>query len=71
MMRSAISPVVSIGISLVPQRITTFFTDNGKYKSMARHKTILTPSPLMSKFNAFIEAKYSFHTLWNLLIEEY
>ena len=60
MMQSAISRVVYIGILLVPQRITIFFTDDGKDKSMARHRTFSTRSPLMPKFNAFVGAKYSF-----------
>ena len=40
MMQSAISRGVSIEILLVPHRITKFFTDDGKGKSMARHRTI-------------------------------
>ena len=63
MMQSAISQGVSIGILLVRHRITTFFTDDGKGKQMARHRTFSTQSSPMPKFNAFIGAKYSFHTL--------
>ena len=48
---------------LVPHRITTFFTDDDKGKSMARHRKFLMRSPPMPRFNAFIGAKYSFDTL--------
>ena len=66
-------------VLLVPHKITTFFTDDGKDKLMARHRAFLTRPPLMPKFNVFIGAKYLFHT-WriylallqqNLLVEEY
>ena len=67
MMQSAISRGVSIGILLVPHRITTFFTDGGTGKLMVRHRTFSTRSPLMPKFNAFIAAKYLFHSLGYLL----
>ena len=62
MIQSAISLGVSIEILLIPHRITTFFTDDGKGKSMVHHRTFSTRSPPMPKFNAFIWAKYSFHT---------
>ena len=62
-MQSAISWGVSIGILLVPHRITTFFTDYGKGKSMTRHRAFSTRSPPIPKFNAFIGAKCSFHIL--------
>ena len=74
MMQSAISREVSIGILLVPHRITTFFTDGGTGKLMVSHRTFSTRSPLMPKFNAFIAAKYLFHSLeylLSLLIEEH
>ena len=45
MMQSALSRGVSIGILLVPHRNTTFFTDDGKGKSMDRHRTFSTRSP--------------------------
>ena len=67
MMQSAISRGVSIEILLVLRRITTFFTDDGEGKSMARHRKFLAPSPPMPKFNEFIGVKYSFHTLGYLL----
>ena len=67
MMQSVISWGVLIEILLVPHRITTFFTDDGKGKSMAHHRTFLTWSPPMPKFTAFIGEKYSFHTLGCLL----
>ena len=49
MMQSAISRGVSIEIILVLHRITTFFTDDGKGKSIARHRTFSTRSPPMLK----------------------
>ena len=62
MMQSAISRGVSIGVLLlVPHRITIFFTDDGKGKSMTPHSTILTRSAPVLKFNAFIGAEYSFY----------
>ena len=67
MMQSTISQRVSIGILLVPHRIIAFFKDDGKGKSMAHHRTFSMQSPPMPKFNAFIGAKYSFHTLGYLL----
>ena len=67
MMQSAISRWVSIGILLVPHRITTFFMNNSKGKLMAHHITFSTQSPTMSKFYTFIGVKYSFHTLGYLL----
>ena len=67
MMQLAISQGVSIGILLVPHRITSFFTDDGKGKLMAHHRTFSMRSPPMPKFNAFIGVKYSFHTLGYLL----
>ena len=68
MMQSAISRGVSIGVLLlVPHRITIFFTDDGKGKSMAPHSTILTRSAPVPKFNAFIGAEYSFYILKYLL----
>ena len=66
MMQSAISRGVSVGILLVPHRIT-FFTDDGKGKWMAHHRTFSTRFPPMPNFNAFIRAKYLFHTLGYLL----
>ena len=54
MIQSAISRGVSIGILLVPHRITTFFTDGGTGKLMVRHRTFSTRSPLMPKFNGKI-----------------
>ena len=56
-MQSAMSQGISIGILLVPQRIITFFKDNGKGKSMTYRRTFSMQSPLMSKFNTFIGAK--------------
>ena len=78
-MQFAITWEVSIMILLVPHKITTFFTDDGKGKLMAPHRTFLTRPPLMPKFNAFIGAKYLFHIQriylallqQNLLVEEY
>ena len=67
MMQSAISQGVSTEILLVPHRITTFFKDDSKDKSMAHHRTFSTQSSSMPKFSAFIWAKYSFHTLGYLL----
>ena len=67
MMQLVISWGVSIGILLVPHRITTFFTDDSKDKLMTRHRTFSTQSPPVPKFNAFIGVKYSFHTLGYLL----
>ena len=67
MMQSAISRGVSIGILLVSHRITTFFTDDSKGKSMSRHRVFSTRSPQILKFNEFIGVKYSFHTLGYLL----
>ena len=67
MMQSAISRGVSIGILLVAHRFTTFFTDDGKGKSKARHRTFHTESPPVPMFNAFIGAKCLFHTLGYLL----
>ena len=66
-MQLAISRGVSYGILLVPHRITIFFTGDGKGKSIARHGTFSTRSPPVTKFNAFIGAKYSFHTFGYLL----
>ena len=60
MMQSAVPRGESIGTLLVLQRIAIFFMDDGKDKSMTRHRTV-RPHP-MSKFNAFTRAKYSFHT---------
>ena len=59
MMQSAISRGVSTGILLVLHRITTFFTEDGKGKLMACHRTFSTRSSPMPKFNAFIWAKTS------------
>ena len=42
MVQSAISQGVSNGILLVPHRTKTFFTDDDKGKSMARHRTFST-----------------------------
>ena len=67
MVQSAMSRGVSIGMLLVPHKITTFFTDESKGKSMAHHRTFSMQSPPMPKFNAFIGVKYSFHTLGYLL----
>ena len=67
MMHSAILRGISVGVLLVLHQITTFFTDDSKGKLMARRRTFSTRSPPMPKFNAFIEAKYSFHTLGHLL----
>ena len=67
MMQSTISWEISIGILLVPHRITTFFTCSAKGKLMVCHGTILMRSPPMSNFNKFIGAKYSFHILGYLL----
>ena len=79
MMQSALSREVSIGILLVPHRITTFFTDDVKVNRWIAIEHFLRDL-LMPKFNAFIGAKYLFHTLgylltyllrWSLLMEEY
>ena len=67
MMQSAISQGVIIGILLVLPRISTFFMDDSKGKSMAWHRTFSMQSPPMPKFHAFIGVKYSFHTLGHLL----
>ena len=66
MMQSAISQGLSIGILLVPHRIT-FFMNNSKGKLMACHITFSTQSPTMPKFYTFFGVKYSFHTLGYLL----
>ena len=74
MMQSAISQGVWIEILLVPHRITTFFTDDGKGKLMARHRTFSTRSPPMPKFNAFIPSNHSIYLgplRWSLPTEEY
>ena len=63
MMQSAISQGLSVGILLVPHRIT-FFMNNSKGKLMTYHITFSTQSP---KFYTFIGVKYSFHTLGYLL----
>ena len=52
---------------MAPHRITAFFTDDGKGKSMALHRIFSTQSSPMPNFNAFIRVKYSFHTLRYLL----
>ena len=62
MMQSAISRGCNRLYYGVPHRITTFFTDDGKGKSMARHRIFSMQSPPVPKFNAFIRAKYLFHT---------
>ena len=67
MMQSAISWGVSVGILLVLHRITTFFMDDSKGKLTAHYRTFSMQSPPMPKFNVFIGAKYSFHTLGCLL----
>ena len=67
MMQSAMSQGVSIGILLVPHRITTFFMDDGKGKLMAPHRAFSTQHPPMPKFITFVGVKYSFHTLRYLL----
>ena len=67
MMQSAKLRGVSTELLLVPHRIKTFFTDDGKGKSMARYRKFSTRSPPMPKFIAFIGAKYSFHALGYLL----
>ena len=66
-MQSAISQGVSIGILLVPHRITTFLMDDGKGKLMAPHRAISSRHPPIPKFNTFVGVKYSFHTLRYLL----
>ena len=67
MMQLAILWGASIGILLVPHRITIFFMDNRKGKSMAHHKTFSMQTSPMSKFDVFSAAKYSFHTFGYLL----
>ena len=49
-MQSAMSQGVSIGILLVPHRITTFFMDDSKGKLMAPHRAFSTQHPPMPKF---------------------
>ena len=66
-MQSPILQRVSIEILLVPHRITIFFKDDSKCKLMAHHRTFLTRSPAMPKFNTLIGAKYSFHIFRYLL----
>ena len=61
MMQSAILQGERTETLLVPHRVTIFFTCDGKAKLMARHRAMLSRSPPMSQFNAFIGAKYSFH----------
>ena len=66
-MQSAIWRRVSIGVLLLPHRITIFFTENGKGKLTVRNRTFSTQSPPMPKFNAFIGTKYPFHAFGYLL----
>ena len=66
-MQSALSRGVSSRILLVPHRIITFLTDDGKAKLMALYRTFSMRSPPVSKFSAFIGAKYQFHILGYLL----
>ena len=67
MMQSAVSCGESIGTLSALHRITLFFTDNNKGKTMASHRTFLMQSPPTPKFSAFIRSKYQFHTFGYLL----
>ena len=58
----AISPGESLLILFVPQRITTFFTDERKGISLARQRTFSTRSPLMPRL-MYLLTKSLFQTL--------
>ena len=59
---------------LVPHNTTTFFSDGGITKFLARQSTFSARSPPIPKFNAFHDIKYLCHTFkedllsWNLLV---
>ena len=58
--QSAISIGESVKNLLVPHNITTFFSDGGIDRFMARQSTRSPPIPI---FNAFNRVKYLCHTL--------
>ena len=65
--QSALSRGESAATLFVSHRIAIFFMDDGKAKSIAHRRTFSARSPPTHKFNAFVGAKYSFHTFGYLL----
>ena len=64
--QSAISIGESVKKLLVPHNTTTFFSDGGINRFLARKSTFSTRSPKIPKSNAFNGIKYLCHTFKNL-----